>query len=100
MYVIGTPLLALIDILSTLLFLYSLVVFVAVICSWFRPNPNLPVVRVIYMLTFPVFAKVRKYLPAMGGIDLSPIAVLLAIMFVQRGILPVFSRLVNDFLMS
>ena len=100
MYVIGTPLLALINIINTLLFLYSLVVFVAVICTWFRPNPNLPIVKVLYMLTFPVFAKVRKYLPSLGGLDLSPLVVLLSIMFIQSGILPVLSRLVNDIFMG
>jgi YggT family protein len=52
------------------------------------------------MLTFPVFAKVRRYLPSLGGLDLSPIVVLLAIMFIQSGILPVLSRLVNDFFMG
>lgn len=100
MYVIGTPLLALINIINTLLFLYSLVVFVAVICTWFKPNPNLPIVRVLYMLTFPVFAKVRKYLPSLGGLDLSPLVVLLVIMFIQSGILPVLSRLIHDIFMG
>jgi len=54
-----------------------------VILSWVSPDPYNPLVRVIVQITEPVMAPARKLLPPMGGFDLSPIIVLLAIQFLQ-----------------
>ena len=39
--------------------------------------------RILYNLTEPVFRPVRRVIPAIGGLDLSPIVVLVAIWFLQ-----------------
>ena len=39
--------------------------------------------RFLYQLTEPVFSRVRRFIPDLGGIDISPIIVLFAIMFLQ-----------------
>ncbi len=74
-----------VTILTTLLRLYFYVVIVSAILSWVNPDPFNPVVRVIRNLTEPVFHKVRQWIPFanIGGIDLSPIAVLLGIEFLR-----------------
>ena len=54
-----------------------------VILSWVAPDPYNPIVRVVIQITEPVMAPARKILPPMGGLDLSPIIVLLAIQFLQ-----------------
>jgi YggT family protein len=41
------------------------------------------VAQFLYNMTEPVYSRIRRFLPNLGGIDLSPIIVLFAIMFLQ-----------------
>lgn len=70
--------------LHWLLDLYSLVLFVAVILSWINLPDDNPFVRIVRQLTEPVLAPLRKVLPPLGGLDLSPIVLLLGIRLLQR----------------
>ncbi len=71
-----------------LLNLYFWVVLIAVILTWIEPNPYNPIVRFFYSITEPVFDFVREHIPTVfGGIDLSPVVVLIAIGFIQRVVL-------------
>jgi YggT family protein len=70
--------------LLILLDVYALVVFAAVILSWVNLSPDNPFVRVVTALTEPVFAQIRKVMPDLGGIDLSPMVLLLGITVVRR----------------
>ncbi|MDX1802954.1 MAG: YggT family protein [Alcanivorax sp.] len=58
-------------------------VLVRVILSWVAPDPYNPLVRVIVQITEPVMAPVRKLLPPMGGVDFSPLVILLGIQLLQ-----------------
>jgi YggT family protein len=52
--------------------------------SWVSPDPFNPIVRFIHNVTEPVLYQIRKRVPVnFGGIDLSPIIVILAIYFLQ-----------------
>ena len=53
--------------------------------SWVNPDPNNPIVRFLRAVTDPVLYRVRRALPFVyaGGIDFSPLVVMLAIQFVQ-----------------
>ena len=42
------------------------------------------VAEFLYRITEPVLAPIRRVLPSMGGLDLSPIVLILIIMFIQR----------------
>jgi YggT family protein len=70
--------------LVRLIDLYSLVVLAAVILSWVRVPRDNPVVRFIDKATEPVFERIRSVLPSMGGLDLSPMVVLIALQLVKR----------------
>ena len=71
--------------LSGLLQIYFWIVVIAVLLSWVQPDPYNPIVRTLYAMTEPVFDWVREHLPVyLGGLDLSPIVVIIAIQFVQR----------------
>lgn len=71
--------------LDSLLTLYFYVVIVAVLMTWIEPNPYNSIVRFIYSITEPVFEWVRDHIPVVfGGLDLSPIVVIVAIQFIQR----------------
>ena len=62
--------------------LYVLVIFARAISSFFpitSGSPFAPVVDVLYKITEPVFAPVRRVLPAMGGLDFTPLVVIIGI---------------------
>jgi YggT family protein len=70
-----------------LLFLYSFVLFVRIILSWvtmfWSPPAYLSAgIRVIYGLTEPVLGFVRRYIPPVGGLDLSPLVVFIGIQLI------------------
>ena len=65
--------------LSTLPHIYSWILIIRVILSWVNHNPYNPIVRILYMLTEPILGPIRRALPPMGGLDLSPLVVLVAI---------------------
>jgi len=67
-----------------LLDLYSFVVFVSVALSWLRLSPDNPVVRVTSAVTEPVLAPLRRVIPPVGGFDITPVILLLAIQLVRR----------------
>ena len=73
------------SLLLTLINLYSLVIVARAISSFFPVNPSsafAPIVDLLYRLTEPVFAPVRRFLPPMGGFDFAPLVVLLVLNFV------------------
>lgn len=74
-------------ILSLILDAYSLVVLVSVIVSWLRLSEDNPLVTVTRTLTEPVLAPIRRLLPSTGGIDISPMVLLLGIRLVERVLL-------------
>jgi YggT family protein len=71
-------------VLDWILSFYFWVVIAGAILSWVSPDPYNPIVRFINNMTEPVFYQIRRRLPVhFGGIDLSPIVVILAIKFLQ-----------------
>jgi len=65
--------------LIRLIDLYSLIIVAAVVVSWINVPRDHPVVRLLHRLTEPVLAPVRKILPPMGGMDFSPLVVLIGL---------------------
>lgn len=83
---------ALFDLIDTILAIYLAVVFAAVIMSWLiqfnvvnRTNQFVYMLAdILYRLTEPIFKRIRRLLPNLGGLDLSPIIVFLAIYFIRN----------------
>jgi len=85
MFVVGNFLAAVATILNTVLTVYMWIIIAQAILSWVSPDPFNPIVRAINNLTEPVLHRIRSKLPVVyGGIDLSPLVVLLAIIFIQQ----------------
>lgn len=73
-----------IGILSLAIELYSFVVLAAVIISWVAPGSRHPAVQLVERLVEPALAPIRKVLPQAGGIDFSPMVLLLGLQLVRR----------------
>jgi len=76
----------------TILDLYFYVIIAAVIASWlvgfgiinsYNPIAR-SILRALHALTEPVFGPVRRVIPAIGGLDLSPLIVLLLLTFLRN----------------
>ena len=70
--------------------LYALIVIAAVVLSWFRLPPHNPVVRILRQLTEPLLAPIRRALPALGGLDFSPMVLILGLMLLKRVLFSVY----------
>jgi len=84
-FVFGNFVLTVAGILDSLLTIYSIIVLVACLLTWVNPDPYNPIVRTLRTLTEPVFSKIRKWIPFVfiGGLDLSPIVLLIFIQLVK-----------------
>jgi YggT family protein len=78
-----------IEFISWLLGIYSWIIIAVALISWVNPDPRNPIVQFLHRVTEPVLAPVRQLLPPWktGGLDLSPLIVLIAIEFVRRVVL-------------
>jgi YggT family protein len=68
-----------VGLLIFLLEAFLVVIIVRVVFSWVSPYPTNPVTRLAWRITEPVLGPIRRRLPPMSGIDLSPLVVWLAV---------------------
>ena len=89
MFVISHLIKALAQVLDMALSLYMWAIIIRALLSWVNPDPYNPIVRFFYGITEPVLARIRRVLPPIGGIDLSPLVAILAIVFLKQFLIPV-----------
>ena len=78
-------LIAIAKVLDIVLTIFMWVVIARAVLSWVSPDPYNPIVRFIHKVTEPVLYQIRRKIPVnFGGIDFSPIIIILAIIFLQR----------------
>lgn len=70
--------------ISALIDLYSFVVLAAVIMSWLPMHRRSPLAMMVFRLTEPALAPIRRVLPSMGGLDFSPMVLLVGLQFLKR----------------
>lgn len=81
--------LAIADIFSLFITLFSVSIIIQVVLSWIQPhNSYNPITPLISRMNTPLLRPIRQWLPEMGGLDLSPLIVLLGLQIVSMLILP------------
>ncbi len=83
MIVLANFMLGIAQILAMLLQFFLIFIFINAVLSWFSPDPNNALVRIIDGVCEPVLAPFREKLPPFGGLDLSPLAAIAAIYLIQ-----------------
>jgi YggT family protein len=78
--------------LSVLLQVLSIAILVRILLTWFPVDPSNPIIRLLHEITEPVLAPFRRIIPRIGMFDLSPIAAMLVIQFVQQHLVDIFPR--------
>ncbi len=82
--VLSTLLVAIANILNMVINLYIWIVIIAALISWVRPDPYNPIVQILYRLTEPAYAMIRRYIPTnFGGLDVAPLILILGLEFIQ-----------------
>lgn len=85
MFIFGNLILAIASILDIVLNVYKWVIIIAAVISWVNPDPYNPIVRFLYSVTEPVLRPIRRLMGyRLGPIDISPLVVIIAIIFIQR----------------
>ena len=98
MFALAYLLEALASILDMVLNLYTWIIIVRALLTWVNPDPYNPIVRFLYNITEPVLGWVRRHVPVVfGGLDLSPVAVLLALYFLRLYLVRVLLHLAQSF---
>ena len=91
--------LASVDLLDTALLLYLGAIFVVVLLSWVAPDGYNPAGRLLADLTGPLLRPLRRSLPPLGGLDLSPMVAILLLsvlrMVLNGRIAPLLASLVQ-----
>ena len=93
MFMFGNFIKAIADLLNFVLSAYIWIVIARAVISWVNADPHNPVVRFLHQVTDPVLNRIRRFLPAMGGFDLSPMVLIFAIIFLQSFLVPTLRQL-------
>lgn len=83
MFIFANLILAIGNILNILLSGYMWIIIISALISWVNPDPYNPIVRFLHAVTEPVLKPVRRIVGRTGFVDLSPMIVILAILFVK-----------------
>jgi YggT family protein len=97
----GDPMLELLGFISYLITLYVYIIIAGAVMSWLIAfnviNPYNQFVRSIWQglnaLTEPVLRPIRRRMPDLGGIDISPLVLILILFFIQSVVLPNVAKL-------
>ncbi|AXX92413.1 hypothetical protein CPU12_06630 [Malaciobacter molluscorum LMG 25693] len=75
-----------------IIFLYKWVIIISAILSWVRPDPYNPIVQMLYRLTEPAYALIRRVIPTVfGGMDLAPVILIFILIFLETFLSKLFS---------
>jgi YggT family protein len=95
MFIFANFLSAIAYVINTLLTIYMWIIIISALISWVNPDPYNPIVSFLYRATDPLLSRVRRVIPNLGGIDLSPMIVILVIIFLQRFVVNSLFELVS-----
>ena len=85
MFIFANLLLAIAQILDIALTAYMWIVIISAVVTWVNPDPYNPIIKFLRAVTEPVYRPIRRIIGyRLGPIDISPMVVILAIIFVQK----------------
>ena len=93
MFMLGNFLMAIAKLINFALSAYIWVVIGSAVISWVNADPYNPIVRFLRQATDPLLTRIRRVLPVMGGFDLSPMVLILAIVFLQSFLVPTLQQI-------
>ncbi len=86
--ILGLLIIALAELLSLTLSVFLFSIIILVVLSWVSPGAYSPVTQLIQTIANPVTSPIKKIMPDLGGLDLSPLVASLAIMIIKMLLVP------------
>lgn len=86
--VIGLVIIAVAEMLSMFLNIFLFAIIIMVILSWLNPGGYNPIIGLIHSISSPVMKPFRRLIPAMGGLDLSPLFTTLGLIVIKMLLIP------------
>ena len=97
MFIISNFMHSVATIVDIVLNLYMWILIARAILSWVNPDPYNPIVKFLYNITEPLMYRVRRILPLQfGGIDLTPMVIIIAIIFLRSFVVSTLHQLANQ----
>ncbi|MFQ5708659.1 MAG: YggT family protein [bacterium] len=93
MFVIANLFLAIANLLDIVLTLYMWMVIVRAVLSWINPDPYNPIVQLLIRSTEPALRRIRAFVPSFGGLDLSPMILILGLYLAESFLVSTFRDL-------
>ena len=93
MFMFGNFSKAIADLLNFVLSAYIWIIIARAVISWVNADPYNPVVRFLHQVTDPLLNRIRRFVPVMGGFDLSPMVLIFAIIFLQSFLVPTLRQI-------
>jgi len=82
------------NLVSALVKVLELAIFARVLLSWVSVSRDNRLVSIILEITEPILGPIRRVVPPLGGLDLSPMIALILIEMAQRVVLTILARVV------
>lgn len=95
---LGAALLAIPELVELTIDVFLFAILISVVLSWINPGQYNPASAVLYSLTEPLLRPARQSLPAMGGLDLSPMLVMVGLVLLKMLLLPPLRALIQSLL--
>ncbi|MCS7286764.1 MAG: YggT family protein [Anaerolineae bacterium] len=73
--------------------LWSLAILVRVFLSWFGVSYYHPVARLIFRITEPILAPLRRVVPPIGMLDITPAVAIVALQIIKGVLLEILGRM-------
>ncbi|RLA06212.1 MAG: YggT family protein [Gammaproteobacteria bacterium] len=87
--------LSMLEIIDFIFDIFFFAIVIQAIMSWLNPATYNPMVTFLEGLTYPILNLVRRFIPDLGGIDLSPILAILLLQIIQMIIFPALIQLIR-----
>jgi YggT family protein len=74
------------QIVCLLAYVLVVAIFARAILSWFNLDPRSPLIQMLDSLTEPILDPIRRIMPRLGMIDLSPLVAILLLQLISQGV--------------
>ncbi len=94
MFVVNNFVMAIAGLMDFLLTAYMWIIIGRAVISWVNADPYNPIVRFLIEATEPLLSRIRRFLPlSMGGIDFSPMILIMGVLFLQSFLVPTLKQI-------
>jgi len=70
--------------INSILWLLNLAILLRALFSWINPDPYNALVRLVHQITEPILAPLRRYIPPVAGMDITPIVAIVILELLHR----------------